>query len=651
MKFEEQIAIWNHSAVKIFDIRHTVMNPGELLEQYRFPASGFIYGVRGSANLVLDGRVHQTKRFYVLHGSKGMSLEIEATEEFEFYLLFYRAKLAFSGWRELRQWVERKSPFEIQYGFEPEEPHAMLFLMSSMEHTLKNSGSLGSVEIKGLFYQFVHEVLRHQKAFETKNGQSDLVTMVMRYLQNHYQEGITLDFLANQYNYSPRYLSMKFKQKTGASPIEYLIQIRINESKKLLLETRSSLRVIAAHVGYADEYYFSRLFKKQTGLSPTRYQTIEREKAESEDSPRFISKLSIGASRLRRYSVIGSDNHYQYKGGGFISMKRNKKSFLILSTLLSLTLLLGACSGGGTRVDPSSSAPALNISATASPNSEAGNDSTRTIATIKGDVVVPASPKRVVVLYLLGDLVALGVNPIGISELYDGAAFSEQLKGIESLGHWDDTSPEAVMAHDPDLIIVSSENSYNNLKDIAPTVIIPADQISTEDRIQKLGEVFGKEKEAQAILDDFNSKVESSKEKLRSAGILDKTITIVEGDKKEMLIIESKQYGRGSQIVYDYLGMKAPAVIQKKLDIAKAAESETISMEVMPEYVGDILLRSSWEGMDDLMDNPVWTSMAAVKEGRVIEAPFGLFYYTDIYSLSTQLDVITNGLLAAAAGK
>jgi iron complex transport system substrate-binding protein len=95
MKYDEQIALWNHTAVKVFDIRHTTMHSGEWLE-YLFPASGFIYGVRGMANLRLDGNVYQTQRFYLLHGAKGMKLEIEAKEEFEFYLLFYRAKLAFT---------------------------------------------------------------------------------------------------------------------------------------------------------------------------------------------------------------------------------------------------------------------------------------------------------------------------------------------------------------------------------------------------------------------------------------------------------------------------------------------------------------------------------------------------------------------------
>ncbi|EGL20121.1 MULTISPECIES: AraC family transcriptional regulator [unclassified Paenibacillus] len=648
MKFNEQVAIWNQTAVKIFDIRHTVMNPGERLEDYRLPASAYIYGTRGAANLQLDGVVHRTRQYYLLHGAKGMNLEIEAKEEFEFYLLFYKAKLAFTNWRKLRDWLEQRSPFEIQYGFEPDEPRTLFILMSSMKRTLKSSGSLGNLQIKGMFYQFVHEVMQHRIAAESDSGQKDLVSMVTQYLHTHYHEVISLDLLARQYKYSPRYLSMKFKQQTGTSPIEYLIQYRINEARKLLSETDETLGVIAEHVGYSDEYYFSRLFKKYTGLSPSRYQAQARarENLAPQDNPSAISRSSIGLLNLRRYS--DNDNHYHYSDGGFLTMKRIKKSSLILGTLISLTLLLSACSGG---VNPASnsSASTTNVSASPSPYPDKISTETRIVSTVKGDVVVPAEPKRVVVLYMLGDVVALGVNPVGISEIYDGAAFSEQLKGVQSLGHWDEANPEAVLSLEPDLIIVSSENSYKKLKDIAPTVFIPADQITTEARIQKLGEIFGKKKEADQFMEAFNDKVKASREKLQAAGILDKTVSIVEGERKGMMVIESKHYGRGSQIVYDYLGMKAPEIIQKKIDLAKDVESETVSLEVIPQYIGDFVLRSTWEGMDNLMDHPVWNRIPAVKAGRIIEAPFGLFYYTDLYSLSAQLDYVTNSLLNNAS--
>lgn len=150
-------------------------------------------------------------------------------------------------------------------------------------------------------------------------------------------------------------------------------------------------------------------------------------------------------------------------------------------------------------------------------------------------------------------------------------------------------------------------------------------------------------------MEAFNDKVKASREKLQAAGILDKTVSIVEGERKGMMVIESKHYGRGSQIVYDYLGMKAPEIIQKKIDLAKDVESETVSLEVIPQYIGDFVLRSTWEGMDNLMDHPVWNRIPAVKAGRIIEAPFGLFYYTDLYSLSAQLDYVTNSLLNNAS--
>lgn len=472
-------------------------------------------------------------------------------------------------------------------------------------------------------------------------------------MHEYYQEGISLHSLAGRLNYSPRYLSMKFKQETGASPIGYLIRIRINHAKKLLRETDATLRDIAHHVGYTDEFYFNRQFKKQTGYSPGRYQSMERLNRTSEDRPMISSELSIGVPSIRRYSNE-YDNHYQQITGGFIGMKRNKKSALVLSVLLSLTLVLGACSGGaantGTNVNAETNAS--NLTATATPAADKTSEtSTRTISTVKGDIVVPAEPKRVVVLYLLGDAVALGIKPIGISEVYDGAAFTEQLAGVENLGHWYEANPEAVMKLDPDLIIVPSEDTYNTLKDIAPTVFIPYDQMTTEERMHKLGEVFGKEKEAQAFMDGFNSKVEASKEKLRSAGLLDKTVTIIEGDSKQMMVIENAQFGRGTQVIYEYLGMKAPEVVQKKLEVSSEATSETVSMEVLPQYIGDFVLRSSYEGMEDFSSNAVWNRIPAVKDGHMIEIEFGMFYYSDLYSLNAQIDIITEMLLTAAAGK
>ncbi len=93
MKLDEHTTIWNHTAVKISDIRHITMSPGEAMEGYRLPASCFMYSMRGRASVALDGVTHQVESFYLLHGAKGMRLEVAAKESFDFYLLFYRTTL------------------------------------------------------------------------------------------------------------------------------------------------------------------------------------------------------------------------------------------------------------------------------------------------------------------------------------------------------------------------------------------------------------------------------------------------------------------------------------------------------------------------------------------------------------------------------
>ncbi|MGN7413780.1 AraC family transcriptional regulator [Paenibacillus sp. SAF-068] len=652
MQLDEQMKCWNLSAVKVLDIRRIVMEEGEQLSSYTLPANVFIYTIRGSAVLQLDGRTHNAERFYMLHGAKGTSLDIQTIEDFEYILLYYRAFLAFPSYR--KKWLltqPEATPFSLQYGFTPNSPLRLLRYLDEIEEAWAQSGSLDLLRTKSLFYQFIHEMMVQLTEQEIKTELADPVKQTLRYIQNHYREQVTLDSLAEQFNYSSRHLSMQFKRKTGYSPIDYLIQTRIAKARTLLLRSDATLSEIAAEVGYSDMYYFSRIFKKHVGISPILYQRKMREEAKTEDRPLQISESSIGRRWMSGY--IDYENHYQYIDGGSTPMKRRKtSSSMIMVALLSITMLLSACSSGTTIPTAGEGTGASSNNSSTSVSSDTGSQTnkdneTRTVSTVKGDVVVPANPKRVVVLYLQGDVVALGIKPIATSDVYDGAAYKSELEGVNALGTWFEPNPEAVIDLDPDLIIVPSEETYMLLKDIAPTVYIPYEKLSTEERLHSIASIFGKEQEAETLITNLNTKVEKSKKTLADAGILDKTISIVEGGLKGMNIAESKQYGRGSQAVYEYLGMKAPEVVQKKIDVVSEEAGSSISMEVLPEYIGDYVFRSVYDGADNLTDNPIWSSIPAIKEGRLIEIDFDFFYYSDIYSINKQLDFVVEKLLEA----
>jgi AraC-like DNA-binding protein len=99
------------------------------------------------------------------------------------------------------------------------------------------------------------------------------VKKIINYLNENYENKISLDQIAHNMYLSPVYISKIFKEETGESPINYLIKIRLEKAKDILLNNLEgdSIKSIANRVGYEDVYHFSKLFKKYYGISPLYY--------------------------------------------------------------------------------------------------------------------------------------------------------------------------------------------------------------------------------------------------------------------------------------------------------------------------------------------------------------------------------------------
>ncbi|MBP1996103.1 AraC family transcriptional regulator [Paenibacillus eucommiae] len=674
MNLDEHITLWNHAAVKIFDIRHNVMNPGELLEAYLLPASGFLYGIRGSASLKLDGMVHEVRQFHVLHGGKGMRLDIAVKEEFEYYLLFYRAVHALPGRKKLAQLMEQNRPFSLQYGFKPQEPLSLLRYLEGMEKAWMHAGDLARFQVKGLFYQFVHELLWQLDSQGVKTHKPDLVSQAIRYIEQHYQESMSLDSIAEQLNYSPRHLSMRFKAQTGASPIDYLIQIRLSRAEELLLRTDAALRDIAAEVGYSDVYYFSRLFKKHTSLSPVRFRTMGRQRGLAEDRPFILSGLSIGTGRRPRYIVSGDDdNHYQLKRGGSIQMKRNSKSSMALALLLTLTLLLSACSAGaGNTAVGGAGSPSGNTGSTSSstaagtstPNNGAANGSgststnagdnsateakTRTVSTINGEIKIPAESRRIIVDLYLGSMIALGITPVGTPELnLKNPYYKEFLEGVENIGEYETISLEKVLELEPDLIITGNDQLYESFSKIAPTVVVPFGELkNAHEEITYFGKALGKEAEAKKWLDEYDRRISSAKERVAKAIPANSEFSIMQYNKKGSLAF-GDNFGRGGQAVYTALGLKPPA---GKADLLMKDQLVEISEESLPDFAGDyIVITTNERTIEDFKADPVWGSLEAVKKDRIYVWSQDRSWYFDPIATLSQTEELAAWLTGKAS--
>jgi AraC-like DNA-binding protein len=98
---------------------------------------------------------------------------------------------------------------------------------------------------------------------------------VLDYIRRHLRDPLTIQQLAEIADLNPTYFSNLFSRYMGISPVKYINKRRIEEAQKLLLSTDQTLYQIASAVGFSDEYYFSRVFKKIVGLAPAHYRRQE----------------------------------------------------------------------------------------------------------------------------------------------------------------------------------------------------------------------------------------------------------------------------------------------------------------------------------------------------------------------------------------
>ncbi len=104
-----------------------------------------------------------------------------------------------------------------------------------------------------------------------KIQEGDLVESSIIFMKDSLKTRLTLEQLANQARVSTSHYSLVFKNKTGRSPLDYFIQLKIQYACQLLDHTSLHIKEVAQRIGYDDPYYFSRIFKKLINLSPKKY--------------------------------------------------------------------------------------------------------------------------------------------------------------------------------------------------------------------------------------------------------------------------------------------------------------------------------------------------------------------------------------------
>lgn len=139
----------------------------------------------------------------------------------------------------------------------------------------QTESSYNSIDyIKKIIYQAME--LREKTA---NNRYGEIIDKAIGYINDNYKdEDLSLNSLASYINLSPNHFSVMFSQQTGLSFIKYLTEYRMNKAKEMLKCTGKRSAEICLEVGYKDPHYFSYLFKKTTGMTPTQYRGVNETK-------------------------------------------------------------------------------------------------------------------------------------------------------------------------------------------------------------------------------------------------------------------------------------------------------------------------------------------------------------------------------------
>ncbi|ANB62065.1 helix-turn-helix domain-containing protein [Anoxybacteroides amylolyticum] len=122
---------------------------------------------------------------------------------------------------------------------------------------------------------FSEFLLQLQKqALHIPTASEKVCAEAIQYIQAHYHEPFDMKILAQSLCFHPDYITRCMQKTLGMSAIQYVHYFRLSKAKKKLSETNDTIDAIAKQVGFEDGAYFSRLFKKVEGITPTEYRRI-----------------------------------------------------------------------------------------------------------------------------------------------------------------------------------------------------------------------------------------------------------------------------------------------------------------------------------------------------------------------------------------
>lgn len=307
-----------------------------------------------------------------------------------------------------------------------------------------------------------------------------------------------------------------------------------------------------------------------------------------------------------------------------------KISILFIIAIFAFGILVGCQSSASQSADGNSEAT-KNTAEESTAENKTDIEKMITVTDARGEVEIPANPKKIVDLSGNSDILSvLGYSVVGTanSDAYDYTKFpsylEKTLKGAKILGYsmQDTMDIEGILELEPDLIIISSvqEKMYDQLKEVAPTVMIELAQINWKDDINAFAKIMDKEEKADKWLEKYEAKAKVKGKEIKEKYGEDATYLAMLASGGQLYVFDSAGIG---SILYEDMGLKKPGNMPEQENISLPVITYEGLAEIDADYM---VIVGTDEDMNSLKKNSIYKNMRAVKDGNVTELPSSPYF-------------------------
>lgn len=228
-------------------------------------SNALLYTIEGTERYIFKDKIVEAVPDSVMFVPKGERYSIELSGEVS-------SVIAFDF--ELPESAEVSRPFCIKLRKNP----SIRAHFQSAETIWKSKKRESEVKCKACFYEIIACLLKDEENY-LGGKERQKIAEATEYLHAHYLENsFKISALSEILNISPKYFETLFFKEYKTTPKEYVLMLKMEFAKELLLGEKVTVASVSEKLGYADIYHFSKIFKAKTGYSPTEFKRLAKDK-------------------------------------------------------------------------------------------------------------------------------------------------------------------------------------------------------------------------------------------------------------------------------------------------------------------------------------------------------------------------------------